>query len=526
VSLKTTAPSSGYTDLAYVRDVPTTVKIDGGFSDWIGKDVKTDTIGDVSNENIDIIRYGTSRSATDLLFYLRVDGEMVGSTAVPFRNTAKATAPFVDSDRDTVPDEDDIHPQDFNNDDTPDVETNHDVDGDGIQDHPYDGDYWLNTTIPNTNDFPQQYRGNFVSIYIGPVEKPEVTGEDTIFIFIDKDNSTNTGCPVDAIGADKLIQIEGKYGEITKKNAYTYNAQTAKWEIDAGIVYAQCDSIQLEVGVSAANLGITGDFSVYFETSDWKGEKDKSGDYITLGFSRSTRGGTRSPGSATSLTCYVLTKAVAVDGDYSASEWDDADNYTIAGENKVFTKRDDTYAYFCAIALFDSSKNHDDRVAFYWDRAHDGGGVPDADDIRYRTNYSSSLLTWISDVYNGTVAGGWTSGTAPGTAQIAGDYDSSEGYMVYECRMPLSTLNEGGNFDVDGEIIGYAVITRDGSTYTSQAWPDAAADDTPGGWGDLTYSDQAIPEFPTTAIPIFGTIILFVAVRYRIKRREYKKENI
>jgi hypothetical protein len=283
VSLKTTAPFSGYTDLAYVRDIPATVKIDGAFADWIGKDVKNDMMGEVTNENIDIIKYGTSSSASDISFYLRVDGEMVGGTAVPFRNTAKAVAPFVDSDRDTVPDEDDIYPQDFDNDGTPDVETNHDVDGDDIQDHPHGYDYWLNTTIPS--NFQSEYANKVVSIYIGPVEKPEVTGEDTVFIFIDTDDNTTTGCPVNAIGADKLIQIEGKYGEITKKNVYTYNAQTAKWESGTGIVYAQCDSIQLEVGMSAANLGIgiTDDFTVYFEMSDWTGDKDHSDVVVTRG---------------------------------------------------------------------------------------------------------------------------------------------------------------------------------------------------------------------------------------------------
>src|SRR5439155_9902020 len=94
----------------------------------------------------------------------------------------------MDTDRDTVPDAIGPMPMDFNNDGTPDAQTNCDVDGDGIIDYGCPGgtNYWLNTTIPS--NFPAPYAGRFVSVYIGPDNRPPTLGEDAVRIFLDIDN--------------------------------------------------------------------------------------------------------------------------------------------------------------------------------------------------------------------------------------------------------------------------------------------------------------------------------------------------
>jgi hypothetical protein len=500
VSLKTTAPFSGYTDLAYVRSIPSIVTIDGAFADWIGKDVKTDTIGDVSNENIDIKRYGTSSSTSDISFYLKVNGKMVGGTAVPFRNTAKAISDqLVDSDRDTVPDIYDVQYQyDFNNDGTPDVETNHDVDGDGIQDHPYDGDYWLNTTIPS--NFRPEYRNKFVSIYIGPVEKPEVTGEDTVFIFIDKDNSTNTGCHVDNIGADKLIQIEGKYGEITKKNVYTYNAQTAKWEIDAGIVYAQCDSIQLEVGINAANLGITGDFSVYFETSDWTGDEDHSDVDMTRGFAPISRGApaTTPPSWPTSWISFAT---------------DEDDGFTDASLEILELYYSDTPQYLYIRTRTESNAAPiltDNSWWLYIDLTGDGTNdwlIEEKSDYIWNYQWNATNNNWGTD---SDFAETLTDADIGGAVRVTMMTIDATAYGCIDFAI------EKGNFaSMDGPSITAACSANEDETLSGDA--DVAL-------SDCTSSNSVLhtPEFSDLVVPIIGIVVIFIVTKQRRRKKGSK----
>ncbi|NPA75614.1 MAG: hypothetical protein GXO25_06000, partial [Euryarchaeota archaeon] len=187
--------------------------IDGNFSDWRNVSGVSDPRGDVQpaihyiHENIDlkeIKRY-------DTYFYIQTYAPILAGDVIP--EIIKRT--LVDSDRDTVPDKFDPYPHDFNNDGIPDNESYvivdgkklPDVDGDGIPDYPYGPDMWLNTTIPSW--FPKPYAGRHVSVYIGPVPKIKVTGNDTFMVFI-QDRNGSYHAPFLPFKSSYMVLISGK----------------------------------------------------------------------------------------------------------------------------------------------------------------------------------------------------------------------------------------------------------------------------------------------------------------------------
>ncbi|MEE9116572.1 MAG: hypothetical protein V3U09_06720, partial [Thermoplasmata archaeon] len=203
-------------DLAYVSSVPQQVTIDGGFVDWANC-TNLDETGEASTQgdsNIDIGCFDNSVSQGRLFTYFDVAGKILAGTDIPRRSpTIRQLVPSMqDRDRDTVPDQYDTYPNDFNNDGTPDLQTLSDFDGDGSGDYPYGLDYWLNTTIPS--GFPAPYADRNVSRYIGPIQKPELIGEDVARIYIDADNSTSTGYYVQDMGSDFMIEIRGIDGKL------------------------------------------------------------------------------------------------------------------------------------------------------------------------------------------------------------------------------------------------------------------------------------------------------------------------
>ncbi|HKZ47160.1 MAG TPA: tetratricopeptide repeat protein, partial [Thermoplasmata archaeon] len=168
---------------------PGTVRIDGAFGDWTPQPV---TVGDVStggNGDIDLVSVATqvrspSPGTSQVYAYAEVAGDLFSGTALPtrpFRRSTQAVVP--DADRDTAPDLIDLFPFDFNNDGVPDNQTAGDVDGDGFLDAPAGPDLYLQTTLPGS--FPSPYGGKFVRIYIGPIERPPLTGEDALRVYLD-----------------------------------------------------------------------------------------------------------------------------------------------------------------------------------------------------------------------------------------------------------------------------------------------------------------------------------------------------
>src|SRR3989475_533835 len=265
----------GTRTVGYLGIVPSGPRVDGGFDEWTA--LSADGTGDVSprpNPSIDLSRYGAQRGGASTYFYTDVTGRILGGTSAPEqpRPTPPASQPPADTDRDTVPDISDPMPLDFNNDGTPDAQTNGDYDGDGITDYGFPGgtDDWLNTTIPNT--FPVPYAGRAVSVYVGPTKSPPAPGEDVLRLFLDVDNSTWSGYSIGGIGADRLIEIRGKEGEVTQSALLTFSGSfPGQW------AWTPISPVRISLGYHAAEMLVPlAATAMYVEAGDFWGSVDST----------------------------------------------------------------------------------------------------------------------------------------------------------------------------------------------------------------------------------------------------------
>jgi len=272
-------PLTGADSLAYIGTVPSTARIDGGFAEWTNTTL--DALGDVSppgRQDLDISRYAFAPSGGNVTFMVQTAGTVLNGTLVPSANrvfSGNVSAP-ADSDRDGVPDSVDPLPNDFNNDGIPDAATNGDYDGDGITDYGFPGgtDVWLNTTIPAT--FPAPYAGRTVSVYIGPVQRPIALGLDTARFYLDQDGSAASGYSIGGIGADYLMDVEGKQGAILAVGASRFNGTNpGQWSWGPiGPATAAKDRSRIEAEVSS--VAITNASRAYISMSGWPGASDNT----------------------------------------------------------------------------------------------------------------------------------------------------------------------------------------------------------------------------------------------------------
>jgi hypothetical protein len=272
-------PSAVPASLAYVGTIPSGLRVDGGFADWPTPSI--DPVGDVrprSSPDLDLSAYAFKGASGSAFFMARTVGRVLNGTLIPVSNrayTGNATS-SADSDRDGVPDSVDPMPYDFNNDGIPDVSTNGDYDGDGVKDYGFPGgtDYWLNTTIPA--NFPAPYAGRKVSVYIGPVERPVALGLDVARFYLDQDGSPATGYSIGGIGADYLVEVEGKEGAIAGVRASRFNGTyPGQWAwAPIGPASAAKDRSEIEVGV--AGITITNASLAYLSLSGWAGSSDET----------------------------------------------------------------------------------------------------------------------------------------------------------------------------------------------------------------------------------------------------------
>jgi len=274
--------------LGYLGQVPGGTVVDGAFAEWTND--TTDAAGEATirgNPSIDLDRFGTAWGPANLTFHVGVRGPAFAGTVLTTGTGAPPTTgpTAADRDRDTVPDLPDLLPDDFNNDGTPDAQTNGDDDGDGLIDATDGGpDVWLNTTIPAT--FPSPYGGMNVSVYIGPTTEPPAIGEDHVRLFVDVDNVSATGYYLRGIGADYLLEIDGREGLVSAATLSTHSgASPWAWgwtkvsDITARLGFTELEAV---AGITA----LVPNPPTYVEVTDWRLGQDDLG----VG----TRGGTRS----------------------------------------------------------------------------------------------------------------------------------------------------------------------------------------------------------------------------------------
>lgn len=136
---------------------------------------------------------------------------------------------------------------------------------------------------------------------LGP-PPPPVNGTDYLLFYLDKDGSSATGYQVGGMGADYLIQITGKGGNIVSSTALRFNGTSAwAWSwTPLGNAAAAKDGSRVEAALSG--VPITNISRAFFEVRGWNLAADSSlapAAPATLGLTALTMQSTEGPGSGT-----------------------------------------------------------------------------------------------------------------------------------------------------------------------------------------------------------------------------------
>jgi KaiC/GvpD/RAD55 family RecA-like ATPase/photosystem II stability/assembly factor-like uncharacterized protein len=491
-------------DLGYIESVPQQVTIDGGFVDWanctnVDESLEASILGD---SDIDIGCYDGLVSQGNLFAYFDVSGKILAGTNIPrLPPTIRSLAPspVVDSDKDTVPDQYDLNPYDYDNDGTPDVQTYNDVDGDSVIDYPFGSDYWLNTTIPL--GYPPAYAGRDVTRYIGPVEKPPVIGEDVARIFIDADNSTSTGYPVQGTGSDYMLEIRGTSGRLLSVGLMEFNGGYLgewKWILVGTDVDIAFDSHRLEASFDVTSLQLQPDFVLVFVTGNWKGGSDITNEALSRGLPND---GTRHFADANGGYGLVApdggTIDITIDGTIDeASETD----WTSIAKTDTYGSYIKTYAVYNSTDLFVAVEviangtgegAADDYAEIAFDTDHDGDTDPGTDDYKFKIRDPVGTPVTSEAQGDGST---WDETWSPGTAW-SGSAADTDTYVTFEFRIPLEYVF-GTSTPSDGDIGGFCVHMFKENLTTYYYWPDATGsgsesngrEDNSSQWGDLFYT--------------------------------------
>ena len=176
----------------------------------------SDEVNEVTNGNIDIDKYASETYGESTYYYASVRGEILSGVAIPSSQPRSLTSSSASFQSDYSPVSD--------------------VDVEGIQ----------------------------ASL---PVDK----NTDALRIFIDSDYSSETGYQVHgmSIGADKMIEIEGVYGIITKSVICDYSGEfDLVWEW-TNCKYVSSSANNFEIELAAP---VTGTY--YMHMTSWNEDKD------------------------------------------------------------------------------------------------------------------------------------------------------------------------------------------------------------------------------------------------------------
>jgi hypothetical protein len=211
---------------AYIGSISTKIEIDGLFEDWRDKEMIVDNDNsEISNPDINLSKYSIYNADDSLYFYLNVKGIILSGTELP-------EEPFL---------------------------------------------YQPKTVKPKRVEIGTNLKNPLHDL-------PVMTGEDTIYIFLDTDYQHSTGYRPDdkfKIGAEYMVELTGQNGDIIERNIYKFTGdkQTEfSWD-DPGSIEAACSDneleLQLSIGQLMGNLE-RNDIGVYIHIMDWSGEFDNA----------------------------------------------------------------------------------------------------------------------------------------------------------------------------------------------------------------------------------------------------------
>ncbi|MCK4758022.1 MAG: hypothetical protein KAS67_06200, partial [Thermoplasmata archaeon] len=345
-----------------------------------------------------------------------------------------------------------------------------------------------------------------------PGQLKKVSGEDMTRIYVDTNSST--GQDIGGIQADYMIEVTGIRGKIISSKLYSLPGKTFVKDVETGN-----GPNELEAGVGIDDIECNTTMTVYFESTDWRGNTDDVPyvDIIDFSLGFGTRSGGDSyiiDGSNILLNAPYTSSTPTIDGDWSAAEWADADYY-VTGSMNVSTMQDGTYLYVAVNVSDDSVYSPVDYCALFFDRNHTAATPLSSDDRQFNVTNPDGTSHPIGagrEDYNGNGAV-WDDTFTANTWYAQRDLDATE--IVYEFQIPFVEV-WGTSTPPSGNITGFAVhiYDDDGGATKDYYWGSAGVDTIdPSTWGDVVYA----PEFPTPLLPIL--IMLGICLIVLRKRR-------
>lgn len=231
-------------------------------------------------------------------------------------------------------------------------------------------------------------------------------------------------------------------------------------------------------------------------------------------------------GSITSMKAneYDTTEQdITVDGVLDEYFWGriPTDDYYIdvaSDDMKIFTVRNDTHVFVGVWASEDASQNSADSCNVYFDTDNDETTTPDADDKRLSINGAGTITYYEGD---GSI---WSSTSTPSGWDAGESVTGTSNIVTYEFVIPISDLNENGQFNPTTSTIGFGVRMHDlrQPAQTSYTWypdnvyigstPTTEYMDKPDTWADLEYGDDftgtEFLDYDLYAMPMSDTITI------------------
>ncbi len=347
----------------------------------------------------------------------------------------------------------------------------------------------------------------------GPVPTYRLSGEAIARSYIDTDPLNQNGFPIQGIAAKYLIEAKGQSGQIFSINTYRWEG---RWVIFSGNPKISNDLLDVEMSLSIPGL-VVDNYTYIIETRNWMGMSDRTVIATTKTQSVDrTRGlDLVIRGSASLMLAFPIVSPPTIDGDWSSTEWQDADSYD-TGNITVYTMQDGTNVYICVRITDDTTYNSGDfvRIAFDTDNEDETGpdkwdkmfGARDPDGSSAIEDFNGDGTTW-DPTY-----------VSPYFWEANGTRDISDGNVItFEFLIPFIEVWNTST-PSPGQRAGMAIHAHDdkGTGYDFY-WGSNNLDD------PSTYGHLDIPEFHDILLILIMMPLVLIVIRRSGKVNKHKE---
>ena len=341
---------------------------------------------------------------------------------------------------------------------------------------------------------------------------PPLVGYDYVRFYLDTNESEPGGFEASGLQADRYVEVRGREGQVGNASAYRWVGTGWRWDGRASTALGGQD-IEVRVAIPTATFNVT---RLVVTSADWRGVVDLTDPVVSRSGTKGGLGLVPLHGdSAQTAVAKPLANVPTVDGTCgtSSNEYQGADLRSNANVRFLLGSRgSNARLYVCVEVSADTDNDGaSDWGELLFDRSHDGGTTPQADDRRFRVTSGSSSLTEQKGDGSGWVSCG---GSCASGNSGSGAFNASTN-QTYEFAISLWDV-AGSNTTTSTVTVGFAIVAFDSSGSNTYPWGANNVDEnSPNTWGHLE-----VPEFPQAVGVAAGIALLLVWVRRRRRDRD------